>query len=121
MKKITYNLKKMEEGQEQRIEKHGHVFDFSLSEVKAHMEKLAKARKELESQIELEKAKQQNVEAHHEIVHIITDEQMAAVSIYYASKGILKKCEERLNDILGAQKEYEEDIAEIEKQTGLTL
>jgi hypothetical protein len=121
MKKITYKLKKAVEGQEQRIEKHGHVFDFSLSEVKAHMEKLAKAKQELEAQISLEKAKQSNVEAHHEIVNALSGEQMAAVSIYYESKKLQDKCENHLKDVLGAQEEYDADLAEIEKQTGLKL
>lgn len=117
--KITYKVKR--DGDSVKLEKRGYVIEFSMDQIKAHMEKLKSAEKALSSQIELEKAKQKNVEDHHEIVHVLTDEQMAAASIYYQSKGVLKQSETKLADVQGAIKEYEEELAEIEKQTGLTL
>lgn len=119
--KITYKLKKGAEGEELVVVKRGHEVEFKMSDVKAHVEKMKTLRKELEAQVELERAKQQNVEDHHPIVGGMTDEEMAAVSIYYASKGIQKKSEEKLQDVVKLLMEYGDELLEINAQTGLTL
>lgn len=118
---ITYNIKKGEEGSEDVIVKCGHEVEFKMSDVKAHVEKMKTLKKELDAQVELEVAKQRNVEDHHAIVGGMSEEEMAAVSIYYASKGIQKKSEEKLKDVNALLEEYEKELCAIKEQTGATL
>ena len=115
---ITYKIK---EGTEDVILKSGHEVEFNLTDVKPHVEKMRSTQKELLSQIDLEAAKQRNVEDHHPVVSGLTDEEMAAVSIYYASKGIQKKSEEKLKEITELLQGYESELKEIKAQTGLVV
>ena len=62
-----------------------------------------------------------NVKANHDIVHDLTDEQMTAVSLYFEAKVLKKKCEDKLEEVIQAQKEYDEELVEIKKQTGLSI
>ena len=75
----------------------------------------------MESQIDLEKAKMHNVAENHAIITTLTPEQLVGASIYADAEKLMKLCEERLALIDKAEKEYKEDLEEIEKQTGLTL
>ena len=68
------------------------------------LQKLDKMEKELTSQKELEEAKMQNVEANHEIVKTLTDEQFAACGIYARAKEIHGMCAEKLEQIAEARK-----------------
>ena len=115
---ITYKLK---EGEEQVVVKSGHEVEFKMSDVKAHMDKMNTLKKELVSQIDLEAAKQRNVEDHHQVVAGMVDEEMAAVSIYYASKGIQKRSEEKLKEVESLLEEYAKELGAIEEQTGAIL
>lgn len=119
--KITYSVKPGQEGTESVIVKSGHEVEFKMGEVRDHMEKVKTLRKELEAQIELEKAKQVNVEGHHAVVQGLTEEDLAAVSIYYASKGIQKKSEEKLKEVVALLAEYDAELLEIKEQTGFEL
>lgn len=115
---IIYKLK---EGTDNVILKSGHEVEFNLTDVKPHVEKMRSTQKELEAQIELEAAKQRNIEDHHPVVSGMTGEELAAASIYYASQGIQKKSEEKLREISELLNGYEQELKEIEAQTGLTL
>lgn len=119
---ITYSIKPAsEEGGEDVIVKTGQSHEFKMSEVKAHLDKLAKFEKELEAQVKLEEAKMINVYDHHDTVHNLTDEQMNAVSVYYAAKTLKKTCEDKLKEVIKAKTEYYDEIKDIEAQTGKGL
>lgn len=118
---ITYCIKQGTEGADAVVLKSGHEVEFKMSEVKAHKEKMEAFKRELEAQIALEEAKRRNVADNHPVVTGLTDEQMAAVSIFYASKGIQKKSEEKLGEVSEVLSGYADELAEIERQTGLSL
>lgn len=116
---ITYT--KHEEDGKVILTKTGHSHTFTMDEVREHLAKLDKMEKELTSQKELEEAKMQNVEANHEIVKTLTDEQFAACGIYARAKEIHIACVQKLEQIAEARKEYAEDLKAIEEQTGEKL
>jgi hypothetical protein len=119
---ITYSIQpSTEEGGEDVIVKTGQSHKFKMSDVKAHLDKLAKFEKELEAQIKLEEAKMINVYDRHDSVHNLTDEQMNAISVYYAAKSLRKNCEDKLKEVINAKTEYYDEIKDIEAQTGKGL
>lgn len=115
---ITYKIK---EGEEGIIVKCGHEVEFKMSEVRPHMEKLQKAKEKHAAQIELEVAKQRNVEDNHPVIGGLTDEEMTAAAIYHESKGTQKTSEDQIKAIDELLESYEKELKEIEAQTGLTV
>ena len=118
---ITYTLKPITEGEEQVIIKAGAEHEFKMSEVSEHLEKLRKLKVQLTSQKEVEDAKCENVKHFNSFIKDLTDEQLNAAYLYAGSYKLSKACAEKLVEIEEAQKEYAEELSEIEKQTGLKL
>ena len=115
---ITYTKKDGEEGV---IIKVGHSVEFNIGDVRPHIEKMEKLKKELTAQVELEKAKQANIEAHHEVVKTLEGEQKAAIAIHYTSDSIIAQAESKLKEIEALLAEYAKELKEIEEQTGITV
>ena len=119
---ISYTIKPQEnEGEEAVIVKTGQTHEFKMSEVKAHLDKIEKAKKELSAQIELEAAKMANVEEHHPFVKEFEGERLAAVAIYAETKTRHKVCSEKLEQIEKVEAETLADLEEVKTQTGLAL
>jgi len=119
---ISYTLKKAEqEGQEDLIVKVGQSHEFKMSDVKTHMIQLDKNVTSLKSQIELESAKMTNIEQHHPEVLDLSDEKLVAVSLFMQAKTAVKQYSDKLVEIEALQKEYGEELKEIESQTGLKM
>lgn len=98
------------------IEKRGHVIRFSLNQLEANHAQLAKTRKEIDAQMQYERAKIANIESFHPFVKELTEEQLSTVDIYSTAKNIEKQCVEKLKEIDDYVSNDTVEIADIKKQ-----
>lgn len=119
---ITYSVKKAEkEGEEDSIVKTGHEHEFKMSAVGANLVQLEKDQKEVDAQIVLEEATMTNIREHNPFLADLTDEQIHACSMFYASKTLAEVCKRKkalIDEYITTEKEA---AVEIEKQTGVKL
>lgn len=98
-----------------------HKVTFQMGKVKEHMENLAKAKKELESNIKINEAKIKNIEKNHEFIKKMSEQDLFTCHLYQEQKAMVKGHQDQLNPINASIKEYETEIVEITKQTGIEL
>lgn len=119
---LTYTLVPNEENPEdQKISRVGHVQEFTVSTIHNDYLKFDKAEKELNAQIELEKAKMQNVINFHPQVADISEEDRVAIHLYQEAYAMMKRCEAALDQYKEAREEEDQVRADIEAQTGLKI
>lgn len=117
---IKYKILKQDEN-EVKFQKTGHKIEFTDREVLEHVKKLDKFLTEIGAQKALEEAKMTNIEAHNEFIKDLTEEQQHAVKLYYQSLELYKQCAEKIVELEATKQEYIEDMADIEKQTGVKI
>lgn len=98
------------------IEKRGDVNTFTINDLINNKKQLDKLRKETTAKLENENAKMENIAHFHPFVLDHTDEQMNAISMYYASKKFLNEAKELLTSIENVTKAEAEELYEIIKQ-----
>lgn len=119
---ITYSIKKSEvEGQEDLIEKVGGTSTFLASDVNKNLAAIAKAIKECHAKVELEKARQANIETFHPGILEIPEEERCAIALYESGRGSIKQFEEKMKELEEILAEYTEESQEIFKQTGIEI
>lgn len=106
MNKYTYKLKEPHEDPKQAtIEKGNITATFTLTQMEADQAFLEKKLKEFYAQKELEEAKIQNIEDHHEFVKDLTEQQCFTVHMYQEAKAIAHVLDKKIP-------EFEEALAE---------
>mgnify|MGYP001446282693 CR=1 FL=1 len=103
------------------ILKTGLTSKFSLNDVLRDMEAIKKRKIELEAQIDLEKAKIDNVKSHYPEVEQTDEKIRIAHSIYQISTESIKRFNEQLKSVNDVLDEEAKQIDEIAKQTGITI
>lgn len=117
-----FKLVKNEENEEDEIiAKSGHTFEFTKSSVIESMLKMAKIKKELTAQLGVNKAEMENYLHFHPFLKDMSEEDLQFAFLYERSFATAKECEKKLEEIAEAEKEIADDVAEIEKQTGLKI
>lgn len=119
---ITYSIKPPEaEGQEEKVVKVGHPYEFTATQVRDNMLNLNKTIKELAAKAEYEKAVLLNIEHHHPAVLNLPPETVAACKLYLESKLMLEKVQAALTATEETVAKHMAEIAEIAKQTGKVI
>lgn len=116
---MEYIINGVNEKGESLIEKRGHVITFTLQEVEEHKKLLAKNLKELSSMKQVFDAKAQNIVNNNPEISDMTEEKIHAVWLYYENFHNSKKYGEKCVELEKQIKEYDDELAEIEKQTGV--
>lgn len=116
---MEYVINGVNDNNEQIIEKRGHVITFTINEVIAHKERMAKALKELSSTKQVLDAKAQNVIDFHPEVKDMSAEQLFNAWFYKEQTDKSAEYAKKIAEIEKLIKEYDEELAEIEKQTGV--
>lgn len=112
-------LEKTEDGQ--KIEKSGHVHEFTAESVTENLNTLNTQEKEMRAQVELNGAEMQNIEHFHPFVKKLTDEQLAIAYLYQRSKSTFVEAGKKVLEIEKTRKSLMEAIKEIKEQTGLEI
>lgn len=119
---ITYSVKPATvEGEEDKVVKTGHPYEFTMTQVRENMTAIAKSIKELTAKLTYEKAKLTNIEQFHPEVLELGPETLAACKLYLDIKMVAEKVEAALNEMTMQYASNEAEIAEITLQTGKTL
>lgn len=116
---MEYIINGVNEAGESIIEKRGHVISFTVSEVNAHKEKMARLHKELSANKQVLDAKAQNVLDFHPEIKDMTDEQVFNVWFYREQTRKTEEYAKKIEEVEALIKQYDEELAEIEKQTGI--
>tara|TARA_R110000868_G_scaffold206236_2_gene454994 strand:- start:1024 stop:1398 length:375 start_codon:yes stop_codon:yes gene_type:complete len=115
-------LEQKDDSKETVIEKSGVKIEITLGNMERQAEEVRKIKVQLEAQIKLDKASVTNCETNYPGIEDVTeDEEKRAIAITLR-KGNLKEIaqfEEKLAEIDEALVEYEAEIEEIKKQTGI--
>jgi len=115
-------IKEATDNQKSQIRKSGVTIDFTMEQVAEHYNNLKKVQKELKSKLSYEKAKLSNIVEHNPIVNKITDEkEKLAIFMAVEAETLIKKIQKDLEEYTQAIKEYDNELFEIEKQTGIAL
>lgn len=109
-------IEKTEDKKNCTIEKTGHKIRFTLNEFDNVEERNKKTKKEVEKQLEVERAKMANIEHHHDFVLDMKDEDMFAVFMYYQAKQMVKIGEEKLSEFVKHEEENAKELEEIKRQ-----
>lgn len=103
-----------------KIEKtYEHKVQFTLQQIEDHEVQLDKSLKELDAKIEMEKAKQKNVEDNHAFVTEMPKEQLATCKIYFDALASEEMCQKKRNEVVDLLNLYSSEKKEILKQLGL--
>lgn len=117
-------LESKENPKDSIIEKSGVKVEITLGNMELQKNEVLKLKKEVEAQIELDKAQIVNCETNYEGIDNLTDEEekrAVAITLRRGNINELAKYEKKLAEINEALKDYEEEIEEIKKQTKLDV
>jgi len=115
-------IQKMEEADDTIIEKSGVKVKITLRDMEKQASQVRKIKEELEAQLLVDKAQVTNCEVNYPGIEDVTEEEEKRAIAITLRKGNLKEIAEieaKLKEIDEALVEYEEEIEEIKKQTGL--
>lgn len=121
-KKMKYNFREKDDltngkpVNEIVIQKHGHIVEFTLSDVETHMETLNKVKKEIEAKIMVDGTQIKTLVLEHPELLGMSDEQIKLIHAYWSLLTGLKPYEEKLNEIDAELGRYDEELAEIKSQ-----
>jgi hypothetical protein len=104
------------------IEKSGVTVEITLGNMEAQYNKVLKLKEEVEAQILVDKAQVTNCETNYPGIENATEEEEKRAIALTLRKGNLTEIEtyeKKLAEINEAIKDYEAEIAEIKKQTGI--
>jgi hypothetical protein len=116
---MEYIINGVNEKGESLIEKRGHVITFTIQQVEDHKKLLAKSLKEYSAMKQVFDAKAQNIVNNNPEISDMTEEKIHAVWFYYEQFHNSKKYGEKIVEVENQIKEYDEELAEIKKQTGI--
>jgi hypothetical protein len=106
---------------DKEIVKTGGEVKFTLRNVETDIQYLNKKKKEITAEIGIREATKKNIERTHPNIVKMTQEDLTAAYLFREATGFLSEAQKSLDRIEIGLKEYEEDLAEIEKQTGLKV
>lgn len=106
---------------ESQILKTGIMAKFSLNNITQDIDYLKKRKTELEAQIDLEKAKIDNVLIRYDSVATMDEKLRIACSIYQISYETAKRYQEQLDEVNRQLDEEAKQLDDIKAQTGLSL
>jgi len=112
----TTKLKKGVAVDEQVITSRGYESTFTLKDIKDNIKKGEMALRENLANAEVQKAKVENIEAHHKFVTKMKDEDLHAAFMYFEAKVQLGKFAGNVKALKKAIKEEKDDLKEIIKQ-----
>lgn len=116
---MEYIINGVNDKGESIIEKRGHVITFTLQEVEDHKKLLAKSLKEYSAMKQVFDAKAQNVVNNNPEISDMTEEKIHAIWFYYEQAHNGKEYGKKIVEIENQIKEYDDELAEIKKQTGV--
>lgn len=116
----TYKIKEQSE-EKTILSKSEFEIDVPVAAIEQHIQYLKTKKKELESQIGLEKAKMTNYAENHPYILKMTPEERNAIALYDRAETILKACEEGIASVNQQFAEYAVELDEIKKQTGVEI
>jgi len=113
---MKYNIKPTELEEElniedQVIEKHGHVIEFTMSDVDANIRHNTKTQTELSAKLELDTAKQENIENFHPFVKEMSEEDLFTAWMYKDQQNTIDMIQAKLEEVTT---QIESDKAEVE-------
>jgi len=118
---IKYKLIKKHEAPElSTLEKSGMKVEINLADTLRNFEYNKKQIEAIEAELKLKKALIINIVTNYPDVVKIEDKMQIACHTYYETNRYVAIAEEKLIEFKEAQKELEEEINEIKKQTGIS-
>lgn len=93
--------------------------DFTVDELLANRREFTKMAKQLKAQKELADAKMKNIEEHHPFVMDLSEEQAFTVHMYQEARAMSRVCGQKLPEYESELAFIEEELKEIEAQTGI--
>lgn len=118
---ISYTIKKIDGQEDDTVIKQGHSVEFKMSDIKSHLEKLAKVKKELEAQRDLDAAKMENIKGFHPEIAELSPEKLVAAEIYSNAYNVHEQCVDKLAEIEKQEADYATELEVIKEQTGLSI
>ena len=103
-----------------KIEKSDFTVEITLNDTVRAFESNKKGMEAIEADIRLKKAIRTNIEVNHPEIMDIDEKTQMMCHTYYEAGRFVKLGEDKLAEFQKAQREIDEEIQEIEKQTGLT-
>lgn len=103
-----------------KIQKSGIVTEISLDDTIKAYDANKKYVEKIEGELRLKKALVQNIEDFHPEIKDIDEKLQLTCHTYYEANRFIKMAEEKLEEFAKAQGEIEEEIKDIEKQTGIS-
>lgn len=103
------------------IVKTGGTVEFTVGKINADVEYLQKSKKEIESQIGINKATMENVKKTHPHIAEMSNEDLTAAYLYREAMGVVTAGTEKVAEIDAQLEDYKNVKAEISKQTGLVI
>ena len=109
-------------GLEAIIEKTEHLpTTFSLDKVKEHINAVKKTIKETDAKISLEEAMVKNIERNHPGLDTLSEELKQACYLLLKSRLAILPAQAHVDELKKSLVEYNEELKEIEDQTGLKI
>jgi hypothetical protein len=119
---VIYKIKEENKNPEDAlIVQSGKEVEFTLGKIETDIAYLEKNKKEISSQLNVEKATIQNITRTHPHVAKMNQEDQTAAYLYRQATGYVNVAEEKLKAINLQLEDYAKDKAEILKQTGLKV
>jgi phage-related protein len=123
MQKHNYKIIESKENpMESVIEKDNITVQFSLVSMTTQAEAVKKKLKELEAQLEVDKASMQNVENNHPETRNLTEKKIKEahnIVLHTEFKTAVETITKQIEEIKQAFVDYEAELKEIEEQTGI--
>jgi len=121
MKKVTYKITSKHEVPElSTILKSNITANITLADTLKAMEDNKKGMEQIRAELGIKKALIINVETHYPEVKKVDEKMQIAIHTYYEAGRYVALGEAKLKEFEAAQKELQEEVDEIEKQTGLS-
>jgi hypothetical protein len=103
---------------EKKIRKSGITAEFTIAQVEEHEETLRTFKKERAAEIDVERARMENVRHFHPVVDTLSDVELTAVALFKESKTVVEKAEAKLKEVDQALEEYAKEKDDIMRTLG---
>lgn len=118
---IKYSiLEKAEDESQTKILKTGVKIVFNIGDIAKDITYLTKKKTEIEAEVRIHEATKQNVIDSNPEVKEMGDKTLIAAFLYERSSAVVREGLKKLQEIKDALDEYTKELADVEKQTGLT-
>jgi DNA-binding transcriptional MerR regulator len=111
----TYTISEKAENDKDSVIKKVYTKDteFTISEVKSHMEKLTTMKKEMVAKRGVDNATAENVLHFNPEIELMTDEKLHAIFMYWQSKQSVKRLDTQVEEINKQLEKYQEEVEHI--------